>query len=141
MVFAHRVGLKVLTFSVDLIGRYVNEALEGRAALGRLEQNVRSVNVRVGKGEGVSKGVVHVRLGGKVHDGVNPLLLEHIRHKIGRANVSLDKLEVRESLQLIEVGQACTVVELVVNDNVVLRVLFRQQDGHMGGDESCGRVE
>jgi len=41
--------------------------------------------------EAAAEGVVDVRLGGEVHDGIDLLGLEHVLGEVGSANVSLDE--------------------------------------------------
>ena len=57
---------------------------EARAThlLRALQQNVRAVDVVLGELEGVSEGVVHVRLGSKVEDRVDIFLPEDVRDKV-----------------------------------------------------------
>ena len=75
-------------------------------------------------------------LGSEVHDSVNFLGLEYVGNKVGRTYVALDKLEVWQLFELVEVGQARAVIELIVNDNIVLRVLVTEQNSDMGSNEA-----
>ena len=141
VLFGHGIGLEILSFSVNLIGGNMDKALDGVTGFGRLQEHVSSINVRVGKGNGVTKGIVHMSLGGKMQNSVNFLLLQDIADQIERANVSFDELEVGEVLDAVQVGQARAVVEAIVHHNVVVRILLAQQDGDMGSDESCNPKE
>ena len=49
-------------------------------------------------------------LGSEMHDSVNLLRLEDVGHEVRRGNVALDKFEVWQLLEFIEVGQARAVV-------------------------------
>ena len=66
-----------------------------------------------------------------MHDSIDVLFLEDVTDEIRRANVALDELEVWQVRQLVKVGETRAVVELIVHDDVVLGVLFAQQDGNM----------
>ena len=52
-----------------------------------------AVDVVLGELEGVPEGVVDVRLGREVQDGVDVLLLEDVRNHVRRADVPLDELK------------------------------------------------
>ena len=55
--------------------------------------------------------------------------------KEGKA-ISLDELKIGLVLNSVQVGQTGAVVEAIVDHNVVLGVLFDQQNGNMRSDES-----
>jgi len=95
----------------------VNEATDGFAVLGRLQQDVGSVNVGLGEGEGVAEGVVNVCLGGEVHHGIDLLLREDVVDEVGTLDVALDELEIGQILDILQILEAGAVIELVVNDN------------------------
>lgn len=106
VLFVHWLGVKVFSLSVYLISRNVNEPLHCVAHLCALEENVCSVDVRLGECERVSKGVINVGLGCKVKHGINVVLLEYICYKITTANVSFHEFEVGEILNLIKILKA-----------------------------------
>lgn len=64
---------------------------------GALQQDVGAVDVVLGELEGVSEGVVHVRLRCEVQDGVDLFLPQDVRYHVRRADVSLDELKRRET--------------------------------------------
>lgn len=136
VLLLHGLGLEGLPLAVHLVGGDVYESLHAAMALGGLEQHVRSEDVALGEVEGVAEGVVHVGLRGEVHDGVDPLLGHDVGHQVGGGDVPLDEFEVLEAGHLVEVGQAAAVVQLVVDHQVVVRVLLGQEDGHVGADEA-----
>ena len=72
--FRHGVRFKVFSFTVDFIGRNVNEAFDGFANLGGFQEYMGSVNIGMGKGKGIAKGVVDVCLSRKMKDGIDFLL-------------------------------------------------------------------
>lgn len=78
-----------------------------------------------------------MRLRRKVQNGINLFLAEDIADKIRGSDISLDKLKVRFVQNLRQVFKASAVIELVVNDDVVLRVLCAQQNGNMRRNETC----
>jgi hypothetical protein len=80
VLFVHGIGVEVFTLSIYLISGYMNETTDGGTVLGRLEQNVCAVDVSLGEGEGVTKGVIYMGLSGKVHDSVDVVLLEAVVH-------------------------------------------------------------
>lgn len=77
-----------------------------------------------------------MRLSGEMHNGIDLLLLQYVTNKIRRTNVTLDKLEIRQTLKLVKIGKTGTVIELVIDDNIVLWILLTKQNCHMGGDET-----
>ena len=137
--FGHGIRFKIFPFPIDLIGRNVNESLEGFAILGTLEKNVRSHNVGMSKGQRVSERVVDVGLGSKVHDGVDFVFEERIVDNVRRGNVTLDEFEVGKVIDLVEIFQTTAVIQAVKNDNVVLGVLLTEQNCNMGGNETYKR--
>lgn len=77
-----------------------------------------------------------MRLSGEMHNGIDLLLLQYVTNKIRRTNVTLDKLEIRQTLKLVKIGKTGTVIELVIDDNIVLWILLTKQNCNMGGDET-----
>lgn len=132
----HGIRFEIFSLSVDLIRRNVNESLEGGAVFGTLEKNVRSKNVGLGKGQRVSERVVDVGLRRKVHNCVNLIFEEGVIHNVWNGNVSLDEFEVRKILDVVEIFHTTAIIQAVENDNVVLRVLFTEQNRNMGGNET-----
>mmetsp|Transcript_927 Transcript_927/g.1606 ORF Transcript_927/g.1606 Transcript_927/m.1606 type:complete len:313 (-) Transcript_927:149-1087(-) len=123
MLLSHGLGIEVLALAVNLVGGHMDEATDGVTIFGRLQQHVRAVNVGLGEGEGVTERVVDVRLGGKVHHGIDLLLLEDVVDEIGTLDVTLDELEIGQILDVGQILEARAVIELVVDDNIVLRIL------------------
>lgn len=97
----------------------MNEFLDSSVDFGCLEKDMGAIDVALGEVERVTEGVVHVRLGGKVHDGINVLFGHNIRYEVRAADVSLDKFEVLEARYFLKVGETGAVVELVVDDYIV----------------------
>ena len=137
VIFSHCFSLKVLSFSVHFIGRHMNKALDGGTALGRLQENMCSVDVGVSEGKRVTEGVIDMGLGGKMHNGVDFFFLQDIRHKVRGANVPFDELEVWQGLQLIEVGKTSAVIKLVVDNYIVLRVFLRNENSNVRSNKAC----
>ncbi len=77
-----------------------------------------------------------MRLRREMHDGINFLFGHDIGDKVGTGDVPLDEFEVLETRDIVEIGEAGAVVEFVVHHNLVVRVFFREEDGHMRPDES-----
>ena len=102
----------------------MDESFHAAVTFGRLEENMCAKDVTLGKVEGVPEAIIHVRLGGKVHDGVNLLFDHDVGDKVGGGDVSLDEFEVFEAGNVVEVGEAGAVVEFVVDYHVVVGVLF-----------------
>ena len=94
----HGIRFEIFSLSIDLVRRNVNESLDGGAIFGTLQQNVRSHNVGLGKGQGVTKGIVDVGLCRKVHNSVNLVFQERIVDNVWDRNVSLDEFEVGKVL-------------------------------------------
>lgn len=74
-------------------------------------------------------------LSGEMHNGIDLLLLQYVTNKIRGTDVTLDKLEIRQTLKLVKIGKTGTVIELVIDDNIVLWILLTKQNCNMGGDE------
>lgn len=66
---------------------------------------------------------------------VNGLCEKNKVDKISTSHVSLDELEVRRETRGIEVLQVGTVVKLIKNYNLVVRVVSDETIADMGGDE------
>ena len=139
--FLHGVHVEVCSFPIHFIGGDVNESTDGLAIFGRFQENVRTVNVGVGEGKRVTEGVIYVSLRSKVHDSVNLFLLEHIVDEVRTANVSLYEFKVGVPFQVGNVGVTGAVVELIVHDNLVLRVFLEKEDCDMGSNETCWHIE
>ena len=71
-----------------------------------------------------------------MHDRIDAFFLHNVRYEIGGGDVPLYEFKVFETGNVIEVGEAAAVVEFVVDDNVVLGVLFGEEDGHVRSDEA-----
>mmetsp|Transcript_20761 Transcript_20761/g.44959 ORF Transcript_20761/g.44959 Transcript_20761/m.44959 type:complete len:226 (+) Transcript_20761:539-1216(+) len=136
MFFRHGVGFEIFTFPVDLISRDMDESAKSGTHLGRLEEDVGSINVGLSKRKGVAKRVVDVRLSCKVHNGVDSFFPEHIGNQVRRRNVTLDEFEVWQVKQLFQVCQTGAVIEIVVHYDVVVRVLLAEQNGDMRSNET-----
>jgi hypothetical protein len=83
----------------------VNKALDA-SDLSALKKHVGAHDVVLCELERVSEGVVDVGLGSEMHDGVDFFGFKDIVDKIRTANISADKLVVREVLDLIKVLNA-----------------------------------
>ena len=110
--------LLVLNLSVNLISGDVDELLDSDL-LGRLEENVGSVDVGVGESVRVSEGQVNVGLGSEVEDGVNVVTLQAVHHLSWVGNISMVEGKVALVVQSTGVVEGSTVVELVERDDVV----------------------
>jgi hypothetical protein len=139
VLFRHGVSVKVFSFSINLISGDVDKSFDGITHLGTLQEHVSSKNVGLGESNGVSKRVVYVCLSGKVQDSVDFLLFQHIADKIQGTNVSLDESEVGQLFDTVKILKASTIVQAIVDNNIVLGVLFAKKNGHVGGNETFGR--
>jgi hypothetical protein len=59
-----------------------------------------------------------------VHDSIDFFLGHNVGHEVRAADITLDELEISEAGYFPEVGEAGAVVEFVIDNNFVLRVLF-----------------
>lgn len=114
---SHGLGIEVFSLSVHLVGGHVDEATDGVAVFGRLEQDVGAVDVGLGEGEGVTERVVNVGLGGEMHHGIDLLLGEDVVDEVGTLDVALDELEIGQILEVLEIVEAGAVIELVIHDD------------------------
>jgi hypothetical protein len=110
VLFRHGVGFKVCTLSINFIRRNMHKSLNRFAALGTLQENVSTIDIRVGKGKGVSKGVIDVSLCSKMHNGVDFLFSQDVGNEVGRSNVSFDELVVGQVLDFRQVFQARAII-------------------------------
>lgn len=72
----------------------------------------------------------------EMKNGINLFFAKDVRDQVGRCNITLDKLEVWLFKELLQVGQAGAVIKLVVDDDLVLRVLVTEQDCYMTPNEA-----
>ena len=77
-----------------------------------------------------------MRLSREMHDRIDLLFFEDIAYKIRGTDITLDKLEIRQVLKFVQVREAGTVVELVVDNDVIIGILSTEKNGNMGGDEA-----
>ena len=139
--FVHGFRLEGLSLAVHLVRRDVDEPLDAPVAFGRFEEDVRSENIALSEVEGVSEGIVHVSLSGEMHDGVDAFFDHDVGDEVGAGDVAFDEFEVFEAGDFLEVGEARARVEFIVDDYVVVGVLFREEDGHMRPDKSLSHYE
>eukprot|EP00754_Rhynchopus_humris_P042602 Rhum_TRINITY_DN265_c0_g2::Rhum_TRINITY_DN265_c0_g2_i1::g.934::m.934 len=119
----HRVlELLVLDLAVDFVGGDVDELLQLAVHLRALEQVVRAQHVGLGEVHGVAEGVVDVRLGGEVDQGVDVVALQQVHHEVGARDVALDERVVARQLLLRHVLLVRTVVHDVQVVDLALRV-------------------
>lgn len=114
---SHGLGIEVFSLAVHLVGGHVDEATDGVAVFGRLEQDVGAIDVGLGEGEGVTERVVNVGLGSEMHHGIDLLLREDVVDEVGTLDVALDELEIGQILDVLEIVEARAVIELVINDD------------------------
>ena len=136
VLLLHRLRFERFSLPIHLVRRHVDETPNALVTLGRLEHDVGSHDVTLGKVERVTERVIDVRLRREVHDRIDLLLGHDVGYEVGTANVAFDEFEVFEAGDIPEVREARAVVEFVVDDYLVMRVLFRQEDGRMRSDES-----
>ena len=118
---------------VDLAGRDVVETPD-TGLPGRLEHRLGPEDVRAEEEARVEHGQRVVRLGGEVDDGVDPLAPQRLLGGDRIADVPLD-----EDDPVLDVGQAGSVAgvgEDVVDDHMVLGVLFDPVTGEVRPDKT-----
>lgn len=136
VLLLHRLRFERFSLPVHFISGHVDESPNTLVTLRRLEHDVGSHDITLGKVERVTERVIDVRLRREVHDRIDLLLGHDVGYEVGTANVALDEFEVFEAGNIPEVGEAGAVVKFVVDDYLVMRVLFRQEDGRMRSNES-----
>mmetsp|Transcript_58130 Transcript_58130/g.142117 ORF Transcript_58130/g.142117 Transcript_58130/m.142117 type:complete len:100 (-) Transcript_58130:453-752(-) len=94
-------------------------------------------DVRLGECERVTERVVDMSLRGEVHDGIDLFLLQDEVDKVGRGDITLNEPVVGEIRNLIQVLQTTTVIQPVIDEDVVIGVLLTQQDGDVGSNKTC----
>ena len=136
MFLIHCLSFERLAFTVHLIRRYMDETTNALVILGRLQQNMRAHNVTLGKVERIPKRIVNMCLCRKVNNSINILLRHNVRHKVWTANITLDEFKVFKTSNLAEICETGTVVQFVIHNHIIMRILLRQEDGRMRSDES-----
>jgi len=58
-----------------------------------------------------------VRLGGKMHHGIDLPMGEDVVDEVGTLDVALYELEIGQILDVLEIVEAGAVIELVINDD------------------------
>ena len=71
-----------------------------------------------------------------MHDCIDLLFFKDVAYKIRGTDITLDKLEIRQVFKFFKVGEAGTVVELVIDNYVIIGILSTEENGNMGGDEA-----
>ncbi|AGE50237.1 hypothetical protein ATCVCanal1_575L [Acanthocystis turfacea Chlorella virus Canal-1] len=85
----------------------------------------------------VAERVVYVGLRGEVHNRVDFFLLQDVCNQIRRLDVSLDEFEVGSIANGRQVVQGGTIVQLVEDHDLALRVSPDKFYGDPGSDETC----
>ena len=124
-----------LALSVHLVCADMDKPLHA-AAVGSLEEDVGTQDVGLGEREGVTEGVVDMRLGSKMHNSVDLLGDDDVTDKVRRADVTLHELVVGVFLQIGNVLQRRTIIQTIEVDNVVIRVVLHQPSHNMGSNET-----
>jgi len=83
---------------------------------------VSPINVVFCELEAVTKGVVNMSLSSEMQDGVDLVLVQHVRHEIRGADITLNKRVVSQILNLVKVIDAAAIIKLVVVHNIVVGV-------------------
>ena len=104
--------------SVDLICGHVHKAADLAILAARFQQRVGTIGVVHCECERVTKGVVNVGLGSKVHHGINLLSFQDIAHEIRALDVALDELKVEMLLDGAEIVDGGTVIELIQHNDL-----------------------
>mmetsp|Transcript_4160 Transcript_4160/g.7074 ORF Transcript_4160/g.7074 Transcript_4160/m.7074 type:complete len:290 (+) Transcript_4160:289-1158(+) len=123
--------------AVHLICADVDETLDAPHDARSFQQHMRAEDVVHGEVKAVPERIVHVRLGGEVHNRIDLLSGEQVIYKIRAGDVSLDELEVRTVFHGIEVLHAGAVVQLVQHHHLVLRVGPNEKECNMARNEPC----
>ena len=130
------VGFEVVVFgegrstqrerAVDLVGGDVEETEGGLPRLGQpgpvlfgaIEQAERTGDVGLDEGLGRVDGAVHVRLGGKIHHGVDRMVGEELRDQRGIADVAVGENIARVTGEVGEIRRGARVGERVEVDEL-----------------------
>lgn len=115
--FQQIVGI-VPDLSVDLISGDVDELLDSNL-LGRLQDNVCTINVGVGECVGVAETQVNVGLSSEMEDGVNVVSLQTVHDLGGVCDITMVEGEVSFVVKGSSVVQGGAVVEFVEGYDVV----------------------
>ena len=84
----------LISLTIDLISANVDEPPDLTSDLASFEKNMSTINVVLGEFKGVTKRIVNMCLGCKVHYCINVLCDQEEVDKISTGNIALDKLEV-----------------------------------------------
>lgn len=131
---------KVITLltnlAIHLIRRDVNEATHADL-LRALEQDMRSVDIRVGEAVRITEAQVDVGLGCEVHDGVDVVSFHAVEYVGRNGDVAPVEGEVRLPIETGGVVESGAVVELVKGDDVVRGVC----EDEMADEPACSTGE
>ena len=84
----------------------------------RFEQNKRAKYIRPQKRVGVENRTVYMRLGGKIHNGINVVIADGVLHIVRAANVALHKRILRVVFDIAQVVQIPRVGEFIKHHNL-----------------------
>lgn len=87
--------------------------------LGAFQKNVGAIDVCVGKAVRIAKTQIHMRLGRKVHHGVDVIALHAVEDFGGIGQIAMIKRKVALVIEGSGIVESRTVIELVKRHNVV----------------------
>jgi len=101
----------------------------------RLQQHVSAIDVRLDESVRLRQRAVHVRLRGKVDDGVDVVPRDRVAHRGSVADVPLHKRKALVAPHVLQVDQVAGIGEFVVDGHAVVRVLAQHIVHIVGADE------
>jgi hypothetical protein len=105
-------------------------------ALRTLKKRMRAKNVGLSKFEGIAKGTIDMRLGGKMKDGVNLVIMEDQTDKLEIENVAFDEFEIPTLERRTEILKIGTIVQHIEADEKYIGILLGHKVADMGADET-----
>ena len=99
--------------AVHLVGGHLQEAMDPARVARRVEQRQRPVHVGVQERRLVDDAAIDVRLGGEVHDHVDPLLAQQARHRLAVGDVAALEAHARVREQIGQVREIAGVGEQI----------------------------
>ena len=77
-----------------------------------------------------------MRLGRKVENRIDLFLFENITDEIRGSNISLDEFEIGFVKDLFQVCQASAIIQVIIDDDLILRVLFAENDCYVRSNKA-----
>lgn len=125
--------LPILQITVDFVRGDVEEE-NLRMCLARFDKALDAEDISMEEGNGILNAAVHMRLRGKVDDGIDPVPIQELRNEFIIHDVPLRKPDAVD--HRIEEGLVGGVRQLVEHDHRIVGILLNVPQNKVGADEA-----